>query len=363
MSSIDSFLEKKAAVESGMTKKAAGRAPAIDPLAAVSMGEALAKMGPKEMAKFVGKGTLGTALLSAPVIGLSGAWEGGSRAMQAGINAVSRAMGFRRMVKANPELQEMDRAKVQRTYNTLHRFNPEMASDPMVSGSFVRSTAEYDNIPTRTVSDLVSARSKMQRPGVSDRAGMFQPAASAMMGSGMQLATARESSRLQSLGRADADADTLHQRLEEASMLAGAQDRGRLKAKSDNINTVIDIARREAKAQQEGRTEADVEAIADKGYGVAQQFRAMLGERGKIMAGADPDIMAEKMRQAGGVARASERAKIMEQPDPASQAYQVSYAQTAAKQDFKDQEQGEPAFGIPPIPQGLRNHPWKGRKP
>ena len=52
---------------------------------------------------------------------------------------------------------------VQSAFSTLHRFNPDFASDPMVAGSFVRRQAQFQGgeFDANTLSSLVSARSNL----------------------------------------------------------------------------------------------------------------------------------------------------------------------------------------------------------
>jgi len=143
MNAVDEFLEFKA---QGMEKEAAGTR---------ALGSMASLLGAKPGEIAMGAAALGAGAVIAGTIA-----QAGDDIYEAAKKAITRARGFNRMLKENPELGEMDRKKVHATFRTLHNFNPEMAADPYVSGSWVKSLAEYDNVPTKTISDLISARSK-----------------------------------------------------------------------------------------------------------------------------------------------------------------------------------------------------------
>jgi len=62
---------------------------------------------------------------------------------------------LKRMHKNNPR-------KVQSHFNTLFRFNPEMAKDPLVASSFVKGTAAHDYLAHKTVQDLIKSRKDLR---------------------------------------------------------------------------------------------------------------------------------------------------------------------------------------------------------
>lgn len=78
---------------------------------------------------------------------------------------------FNRMMKENPELKHMDKRQVQLAFNTLQRFNPEFASDPLVSGAWTRQIAGYgEGVPVdrlKTVTDAASALAKTKQTALS----------------------------------------------------------------------------------------------------------------------------------------------------------------------------------------------------
>jgi len=101
--------------------------------------------------------------------------EGINKGVSAVRGAVSKGSNFRGMMEANPELKQLDRNKVQRAFNTLHRFNPDMSGDPLVAGTFVKRVADYDMIDHKTVGELASARKSLVQAGEKENLLQYQP--------------------------------------------------------------------------------------------------------------------------------------------------------------------------------------------
>ena len=59
----------------------------------------------------------------------------------------------------------VDARMVQRHFDTLHKFNPEYASDPMVAGTYVQSSLDYARPNIETLNNVVKARADLQRSG------------------------------------------------------------------------------------------------------------------------------------------------------------------------------------------------------
>jgi hypothetical protein len=95
-------------------------------------------------------------------VGLAG--EGVSSALGAAKAPISKGVGYRRMMKENPWLEEQDDKTVKKFYSTLHRFNPEMAKDPLVAGSYMKQRLQFRDVgiqPT-DVASLVDVQKKLQ---------------------------------------------------------------------------------------------------------------------------------------------------------------------------------------------------------
>ncbi len=80
------------------------------------------------------------------------------------VQALMKGRRFDKMLTVNPELGGYDESSLQLAFNTLHKFNPEMASDPLVSGTFVRRVMDAQGIDTKTIGDISKARGGV--PGI-----------------------------------------------------------------------------------------------------------------------------------------------------------------------------------------------------
>jgi hypothetical protein len=76
-------------------------------------------------------------------------------------HSVMKARNYKRMLEANPQLKDIPPEQVQAAFNTLHKFNPEYASDPMVAGAFIKTTAGLERMGIGDIHGLVKARSDM----------------------------------------------------------------------------------------------------------------------------------------------------------------------------------------------------------
>lgn len=131
--------------------------------------------------------SFGNLLPSASELGRTAATAATVGATFGGINAVARgieslignfgeakrkAKAYEEMVAANPSLREHDSSKVQAAFNTLHKFNPDYASDPLVASEFVGQVVETERVPLQSINELVKARANMSRGGGMD---LFNP--------------------------------------------------------------------------------------------------------------------------------------------------------------------------------------------
>lgn len=73
--------------------------------------------------------------------GTTAAVAGAGLAVQKGYNVlkerIEKPRAFKGMLGAAPGLKKMDQKAVQMTFNSLYAMNPNMAKDPLISGSFV----------------------------------------------------------------------------------------------------------------------------------------------------------------------------------------------------------------------------------
>jgi hypothetical protein len=106
----------------------------------------------------------GGAALTAGGIGAAMAGSMGVHGVDRFVQAVKKGKDYKDMMEANPELARYDDGELQAAFNTLHKFNPELAGDPLVAGTFVRRVADADAIDHRTVGELARTRKEMGRP-------------------------------------------------------------------------------------------------------------------------------------------------------------------------------------------------------
>ena len=88
-------------------------------------------------------------------------------AMDAIKRGLSKTRDYRGMLRENPDLQghPMGAKAVQGVFGTLHKFNPEFASDPLVAGTFVRNhleSADPHRIDIGMLSSMTTARKNIQ---------------------------------------------------------------------------------------------------------------------------------------------------------------------------------------------------------
>jgi hypothetical protein len=107
---------------------------------------------------------LGGGALTAGGIGAAMAGSAGVHGVDAMVQAVRKGGQYKRMMDANPELAHYDPNELQSAFATLHKFNPELAGDPLVAGTFVRRVADADAIDHRTVGELANTRKVMGLP-------------------------------------------------------------------------------------------------------------------------------------------------------------------------------------------------------
>lgn len=78
-------------------------------------------------------------------------------------DSIMKSRRYKAMMDANPQLRRLDSKLVQRSFNTLHTFNPQYAADPTVAGEFVAQRAQQQGLDFNTLKNIVDA-SKNTRP-------------------------------------------------------------------------------------------------------------------------------------------------------------------------------------------------------
>ena len=124
-------------------------------------------------------------LRNALIFGGAGALIGGGAAAANEIGSaitdpLKKRVGLKRMYRDNAFLNREDPKTVSKYYDTLYRFSPSMAMDPLASGSFMKKQLEFKDIgiqPTdiQTVSNIEKAVRDQQQHALMSKA--FTPAA------------------------------------------------------------------------------------------------------------------------------------------------------------------------------------------
>jgi len=119
-------------------------------------------------------------LLASAAIGgtglvLGGAAAGAGEGVKAIVDPIRKKVGRKRMYRENPFLQHEDKKTVEKYYDTLYRFSPSMAMDPLVSGSFMKKQLEFKDVgiqPTdlQTITNVQKAVSQSRGDSIITKA-------------------------------------------------------------------------------------------------------------------------------------------------------------------------------------------------
>lgn len=155
-------IEKKAAVLAG-----------IDPRE-VAMRHAAAegyRLAKRASAPAGGGSNLGRNIVGgAATLALGGAIYGlgnmGFQAIQRGMSSLTegrdKSKAVSEMLRVNPHLAKEEKTKVLQAFDTLWRFNKDVAVDPLASASFVQKTVDYGGVTTDEVKKMVDMRKAMR---------------------------------------------------------------------------------------------------------------------------------------------------------------------------------------------------------
>ena len=113
---------------------------------------------------------LGTAL----GVGLAGAvavdlYDAAKRGLTKGRN-------YNRMMSNNPDLKAFDQKDLKRSFDTIHRYAPEMTADPSLAANLVKGLAVSPENVVGNVNELLKARKALaDSKGATFRMGSLQP--------------------------------------------------------------------------------------------------------------------------------------------------------------------------------------------
>lgn len=271
-----------------------------------------------------------TGTTMAPVAAIGGVMYGADAAFSAASNAISRSRGFKSMMDNNPDLAKMDQKRVNSAFKTLHRFNPEMASDPYVAGGWVKRVTDYDYVDPKTIGDLVAARSRATKPGIMERGLPL-----AALGAQMAETEGRKAFEAQKLMVADQLAHRRDQAARDAAQdVAQAQVAGQLAAQKAELSTLRSIEQEKATGKSLGMgarealsAQENIERRKARGKALGTAA-AVLQQPKKFEQAAMPSAMG------GLMAQREFETKIAPPPNPMDMEYQKAWQQQAARRDF-----------------------------
>jgi len=129
-------------------------------------------VGSAAIAKGEGKG-LRALMKDSPVlglVGLGGALAAAGALEEHGIKplvqGVAKQKHFNAAVNFDPEVSRWNNAEpeaVKARFNTLYRFNPSAAKDPLVASSWIKQTMEFPAVTPKVVTEIAEDRYKQQK--------------------------------------------------------------------------------------------------------------------------------------------------------------------------------------------------------
>jgi hypothetical protein len=106
---------------------------------------------------------------TAAFMGIGGAMAlgsaGAAKLGQAAMDPVKKRIGFKRLMTESPELADKeDMGTLKKYYNTLFRFAPNVAMDPLTASSFMKRNLEFKEVGIQPsdISTLADITSKMK---------------------------------------------------------------------------------------------------------------------------------------------------------------------------------------------------------
>ena len=100
--------------------------------------------------------TLAAAASTAAVAGASGLASETYKTIK---DSIMKAKAYKNMMdQAGDRIVDVPAEKVQQAFNTLYKFNPEFARDPVVAAEFVRETSRAEGYPFNLLRTVIDAK-------------------------------------------------------------------------------------------------------------------------------------------------------------------------------------------------------------
>ena len=75
---------------------------------------------------------------------------------------LTKTRNFNEIMKVNPELRHIDKERLRRSYDALHRYAPEFTADPLLGGTLLSAVAKVPGNEHVVIKDLLNARKNLQ---------------------------------------------------------------------------------------------------------------------------------------------------------------------------------------------------------
>jgi hypothetical protein len=101
------------------------------------------------------------ALGAAGALGIGLAGSVASDLYDAAKRGLTKGRNFNRMMASTPDLKNFDKKDLQNSFNTIHRFAPEMTADPILAANLVRGLAVSPENSVGFVKELLTSRKNL----------------------------------------------------------------------------------------------------------------------------------------------------------------------------------------------------------
>jgi len=100
---------------------------------------------------------------------MGGAVEVGRSSIRSMRESLDKSRAYQEMMEENPALANANPNVTEKAFNTLYRFNPAYAKDPMVAGTFVKNVLDQERLDIGQISNLVQSHKLIQESKPKDR--------------------------------------------------------------------------------------------------------------------------------------------------------------------------------------------------
>jgi hypothetical protein len=144
---------------------------------------------PTVMQEILGRGGIGRRAVGLGILaaGLGAGAAGVSKTIDYTSDHFGKKRAFEAMLKQSPALKEHKPQELQAAFNTLHKFNPDMAEDPLTAASFMRRAMMFKEEGIQPADVLTIANARKLRAEALDKKNEYGALRSAFTSSMGQL--------------------------------------------------------------------------------------------------------------------------------------------------------------------------------